>query len=71
MLTSRLHLVLSLSALLLLSVPYPGAPMPAMRVLLEKTLDFQPLVAAAVRPEPIEVEPVGAAFNGEAKGSSW
>ncbi|HEV7505244.1 MAG TPA: hypothetical protein VGS07_10055 [Thermoanaerobaculia bacterium] len=60
---SRIHLVLGLSALLLLAAPFPGAPVPAaVRALLEMK---------AARPEPIEIEPVGAAVSGEAGGSGW
>ena len=62
MFSSRIHLVLGLAALMLLTASVPGAPVPAVaRVLLEIVSPTDPQLPGldGARPEPIEVEPDG------------
>ena len=62
MLSSRLHLVLILSLLMLSAASFSGSPGAAFVSVLDKS--------AATRPEPIEVEPIGSVSSDEVS-PSW
>lgn len=63
MLSSRLHLVLVLSLLMLSAASFSGVPGVAF---IPRALDK----TAATRPEPIEVEPIGS-ISGDEEPPSW